>query len=160
MRPAPAPTQPRRRAVLADAARLAGLLAAAGLLPAAAQAAWNAAAFDARNLAEVARALGAAAPVESREVTLTGPDVAENGASVSVALASTLPGVKRLLLLVEKNPTLLSAILEPGEQVEPAITTRVKMNESSNVFAVAMTADGRLHYARREIRVTLGGCAG
>jgi sulfur-oxidizing protein SoxY len=153
------PPMSDRRALLVHAARVAALLAAGGLLPPAAQAAWNTAAFDARSLADLARVLGAATPAESREVAITGPEVAENGASVSVGLSTTLPGVKRLLLLVEKNPTLLSAVFEPSDAVEPNFVTRVKMNESSQVYAVAQTADGRLLFARREIRVTLGGCA-
>lgn len=159
---------PARRAALGHAARLAALLATCGAWPAvaAAQAAaapaaggWSAAAFDARSLPEAARALGAAgAPVESREVTLQGPDIAENGAAVQVQFGSTAAGVRRLLLLVEKNPNLLSAVFDVTEAVEPFFTTRVKMAESSNVYAVALLSDGRTLFARREIRVTMGGC--
>ena len=47
---------------------------------------------------------GRRAPAESKDVTITGPDIAENGAVVPVGAATTLPGVKRMLLLVEKNP--------------------------------------------------------
>ena len=32
------------------------------------------------------------------------------------------------------------------------------MGQSSNVFAVAMMADGKVLYAVKEIEVTLGGC--
>ncbi|HOB93600.1 MAG TPA: thiosulfate oxidation carrier protein SoxY [Aquabacterium sp.] len=149
-----------RRALLAHSTRLAALLAAAGLLPPAAQAAWNAAAFEARTLPELARLLGTAAPAESREVSLGAPEVAENGAAVPVVLGSTLPGLRRLLLLVEKNTTPLAAIFEVGEAVEPQLTTRVKMGQSSDVYAVAVTADNRLLFTRREVKVTLGGCGG
>jgi sulfur-oxidizing protein SoxY len=34
------------------------------------------------------------------------------------------------------------------------------MGQSSNVFAVAMMADGKVLYASKEIKVTLGGCGG
>ncbi len=153
---------PTRRELLARSATVAGLLAASGLLPgmARAQAAsgYNAAAFEAKTMAEVVKALGAAAPVESRDVTLTGPDIAENGAVVPVAAATTLPGVKRLLILVEKNPAVLSAAFDVSEAVDASFSIRVKMGQSSNVYAVAMMGDGKLLYAQKEIKVTLGGC--
>jgi sulfur-oxidizing protein SoxY len=154
------PTMLNRRALLARSARLAALMAAAGLLPQAAQAAWNAAAFEARTLADLTRLLGSSAPVESKDVTITGPDIAENGAVVPVAVASALPGVKRLMVLVEKNPTLLSAIFDVTDAVDPSFSTRVKMSQSSDVYAVALTADNRLLFARKEVKVTLGGCGG
>ena len=149
-----------RRDILAHSAQVAGLLAAAGLLPTAAQAAWSQGAFDAKTLADAAKALGGSAPVESKDVTLTGPDIAENGAVVPVACATTLPGVKRLLVLVEKNPSVLAAVFDVSDAVEPSFNTRVKMGQSSNVFAVAMMADGKVLYAAKEIKVTLGGCGG
>lgn len=151
---------PTRRQMLQRSVGVAGLLAAAGLLPPAAQAAWPMAAFDAGNLADVIKALGGSAPVESAEVTITGPQIAENGAVVSVSLASTLPGVSSMLLLVEKNPTVLSAVFYVSDAIEPAFSTRVKMNESSPVIAVAMTADGRVRFARTSVEVTVGGCGG
>ncbi len=149
-----------RRALLAHSAKVATLLATAGLLPQAAQAAWNAAAFDVKTMADLAKVLGGSAPVESKDVTITGPDIAENGAVVPVGVASTLPGVKRLLVLVEKNPTVLSAMFDVTEAVDPSFSTRVKMGQSSDVYAVAVTADNKLLFARKEVKVTLGGCGG
>jgi sulfur-oxidizing protein SoxY len=149
-----------RRHLLQRSAAVAGLLAGAGLLPAPAQAAWTQAAFDAKTLAEMLKALGAGAPVESKDVTLTGPDIAENGAVVPVAVASSLPGVKRLALLVEKNPTALTALFDITDAVDANVSTRVKMAQSSNVVAVAFMGDGRVLFAHKEIKVTLGGCGG
>ncbi|MBX3634264.1 MAG: thiosulfate oxidation carrier protein SoxY [Rubrivivax sp.] len=149
-----------RREMLLRSAQVAGLLAGAGLLPATAQAAWNKAAFEAKNLADAAKALGSGAPAESKDVTITGPDIAENGAVVPVGAATTLAGVKQLLLLVEKNPNVLAAVFDVSDAVEPAFNTRVKMGQSSNVFAVAVMNDGRTLYAVKEIKVTLGGCGG
>ncbi len=151
---------PTRREILQRSASVAGLLAGLGLLPEAAQAAYASAAFEAKTLADVVKALGISAPVESRDVTLTGPDIAENGAVVPVACASALPGVKRLMLLVEKNPAMLCAIFELTDAVDASIATRVKMAQSSNVLAVAVQGDGKVLFARKEIKVTLGGCGG
>ena len=149
-----------RRTMLQRSAHVAGLMAAAGLLPAAARAAWPQAAFEAKSLADAVKALGGSAPVESKDVTLTGPDIAENGAVVPVACACSLAGVKRLALLVEKNPNTLAAVFDVGDALEPNFATRVKMGQSSNVFAVAMMGDGKVLFAQKEIKVTLGGCGG
>lgn len=149
-----------RREMLARSAQVAGLLASAGLLPATAQAAWSQAAFDSKSMTDATKALGGSAPVESKDVTLTGPDIAENGAVVPVACATALPGVKRLLLMVEKNPSVLAAVFDVSDAVEANFSTRVKMGQSSNVFAVAMMADGKVLFAVKEIKVTLGGCGG
>ena len=152
-----------RREVLARTTQVAGMLAVLGFAPgfAAAQAAaHNAAAFDAKTMAEVMKALGGGAPVESKDVTITGPDIAENGAVVPVGASTALSGVKRMLLLVEKNPTMLSAVFDVNDAVEPNFLTRVKMGQSSNVYAVAMMNDGRVLYAAKEVKVTLGGCGG
>ncbi len=153
-----------RRDMLKHSATVATMLMGAGLLPRAALAAdapgYPSAAFDAKNMADVMKALGGSAPAQSTDVTIQGPDIAENGAVVPLGAATTLPGVKRMLLMVEKNPSMLSAMFEFTEAVEPAVTTRVKMGQSSNVYAVAMMNDGRVLYASKEIKVTLGGCGG
>ena len=149
-----------RRQLLERSAAVATLLAGAGLLPATAHAAWSAAAFEAKNLAEVLKALGVAAPTESKDVVLTGPDIAENGAVVPVAAACGLAGVRRLALLVEKNPNMLAAVFDVTDAVEANIATRVKMSQSSNVLAVAIMGDGKVLYSQKEIKVTLGGCGG
>ena len=149
-----------RRDLLAHSAKLAALMAGAGLLPQMAHAAYNAAAFEVKTMAELAKLLGGSAPTESKDVTVTGPDIAENGAVVPIAVATTLPGVKRLLVLVEKNPSVLSAMFYVSDSVDSNFSTRVKMGQSSNVYAVAMMGDGKMLFAQKEVKVTLGGCGG
>lgn len=152
-----------RRQLLSRSAHVAALLATAGLLPGVARAqaaAYNTAAFDAKTMAELMKALGAGAPAESKDVTITGPDIAENGAVVQVGASTTLAGCKRLLISVEKNPSMLTAMFDVSDSVEPNFVTRVKMGQSSNVYAVAMMGDGKVLYAVKEVKVTLGGCGG
>jgi sulfur-oxidizing protein SoxY len=153
-----------RRKMLSDSARVAVALAAAGWLPQVAFAqqagAWNKAAFDAKSLADLMKALGASAPVESKDVTLTAPDIAENGAVVPLGASTTVAGVKTLLMLVEKNPNTLAASFEVTDAIEANVSTRVKMGQSSDVYAVAITADGKAFFAKKEVKVTLGGCGG
>lgn len=148
-----------RRKTLQQSALVAGLLAGTGLFP---HMAWarNQAAFSSKSLADVVKALGASAPAESKDVTITGPDIAENGAVVPLGAATSLAGVKQLLILVEKNPDALVAVFNLGEGVESNIATRAKMGQSSDVYAVAITQDGKALYAKKEVKVTLGGCGG
>jgi sulfur-oxidizing protein SoxY len=154
---------PSRRQLLEQSFRLGGLLLLLGESVGAAHAdvaGYNATAFDAKTLAEALKALGLGLPQASKDVSLTAPDIAENGAVVQVGVATALQGVKRLLILVEKNPAVLSAAFEMSESIEPAVTTRVKMGQTSNVHGVAVLADGRVLFATREVKVTLGGCGG
>jgi sulfur-oxidizing protein SoxY len=149
-----------RRDMLAHSAALMGLLATAGLVPQAAHAAWTQAAFEAKTMADVVKALGGAAAAESKDIALTGPDIAENGAVVPVGCSTSLPGVKRMAILVEKNPSVLAAVFDVTDAVDANFSTRVKMGQSSNVYAVALMADGKVLYGVKEIKVTLGGCGG
>ncbi len=149
-----------RREMLVTGAKVASLLAAAGFIPGLAHAAWPKAAFETKSIVDTVKALGGSAPMVSTEITITGPDIAENGAVVPVGASTTAAGATRLLLLVEKNPNALAAVFELTDAIEPNISTRVKMAQTSNVYAVAMMADGRALYAAKEIKVTLGGCGG
>jgi sulfur-oxidizing protein SoxY len=149
--------------MMSHSAKVATMLATIGMLPAMARAqagAYNTAAFSAKTMPELMKALGGAAPVESKDVTVTGPDIAENGAVVPVGASASLPGVKRLLVLVEKNPAMLAAIFDVSDAVDANVSTRVKMGQSSDVYAVAMMNDGKVLFAKKEVKVTLGGCGG
>jgi len=149
-----------RRETMARSAAVALMLAGAGVLPARAQSAWAKAAFEGKSIDDVIKGLGIAKPVESKDIVFTAPDIAENGAVVPIAASSALPGVKRIAFLVEKNPTTLAGIFEFTEAVETNVKTRIKMGQTSNVLAVAITGDGKVLYAQKEVKVTLGGCGG
>ena len=151
---------PDRREFMVHGARVASALAAAGLLPAAAHAAWNKAAFEAKSIDDVLKALGGAKPFESKDITLTAPDIAENGAVVPIAASTSLPDVRQIAFVVEKNPTTLAGTFEFTDAVETSVATRVKMAETSHVYAIALMGDGRALYAKKEVKVTLGGCGG
>jgi sulfur-oxidizing protein SoxY len=149
-----------RREALRRSATVAGLLGVTGLFPQYALAAWNKNAFDAKTVPEALKALTASAPVESKDVTLQAPDIAENGAVVPMGASTTLPGVKQILILVEKNPSPLVAAFSVSDSVDANFSTRAKMGQSSDVYAVAIMADGRALFTKKEVKVTLGGCGG
>ncbi|TFZ07169.1 thiosulfate oxidation carrier protein SoxY [Ramlibacter henchirensis] len=148
-----------RRQTLQQSAAVAGLLATSGLFPQHAHA-WTNAAFEAKTVPDALKAYGGGAPTESKDVTLTAPDIAENGAVVPMGVATTLANVKHLLVMVEKNPFPLVAKFDVSESVDPNFLTRAKMGQSSDVYAVAITRDGKALYAKKEVKVTLGGCGG
>jgi len=138
------------------------LLAAAGWLKpgvAAAQA-WNKAAFDTKSMDETMKALGGGAPAQSKDIAFVStPDIAENGAVVPVGITSSIPKTESIAILVEKNPNMLTAVFDIPAGTEPSISTRVKMGQTSNVYAL-VKADGKYYVASKEIKVTLGGCGG
>jgi sulfur-oxidizing protein SoxY len=151
----------RRKALQAGGgAGVLGLFVAAGVITpqeARAAAARNDAAFEAKNVRDAIRAFGADAAARSDRITITGPDIADNGAFVPVSVSSTLPNVELIALLVERNPAPLAAVFMMTPDMEPFVATRVRMGETSDVHAL-IRSDGRLHVAQRRIVVTLGGC--
>ncbi len=139
-----------------------GVMVAAGLLTAEqalAQQTWNKAAFETKSMNDAVKALGGAAPAESKDIAITAPDIAENGAVVPVGVTSKIPNTQAVYIMVEKNPTTLAAGFNIPKGTEPNISTRIKMGQTSNVFAV-VKADGKFFVASKEIKVTLGGCGG
>ena len=138
------------------------LAAAAGLFKpgsAWAQQAWNKAAFETKSLSDAVKAMGGASPTESKDIQITSPDIAENGAVVPFTIQSKIPHTQQIALLVEKNPNILAANFTIPEGTEPWINTRAKMGQTSNVIAL-VKADGKYYYAAKEVKVTLGGCGG
>ncbi len=140
---------------------LLALLAAAGVRAAqtASPPAWNPAAFEAKTLADALTALGASVVQESADLQLMAPEIAEDGAAVPVVARSHIEGTRDIHILVDKNPFPLAASFSFADGTETAVSTRIKMNETSHVVAVA-AAGGRFYLARKEIKVTIGGCGG
>jgi len=152
-----------RREVLKSGGGLSllALLGAAGWLnPEAANADWNKAAFEAKTMDETMKAFGGSAPAQSKDIAFVStPDIAENGAVVPIGVTSSVPKTEQIAILVEKNPNMLAATFDIPAGTEPTVTTRVKMGQSSNVYAL-VKADGKYYVAQKEVKVTLGGCGG
>jgi sulfur-oxidizing protein SoxY len=136
-------------------------MAAAGLLSveeAFAQQARNKA-FEAKSLDETVKLLGGTTAVQSGEISITAPDIAENGAVVPIGVTSKIPNTQNIYILVDKNLNSLSAGFGIPPGTEPNVATRVKMAQTSNVHAV-VKADNKFYVATKEVKVTLGGCGG
>lgn len=144
----------------AAAISLVGLLPSVAFAQGAAPAAWNKAAFEAKNLADVVKALGGAtAATESKDITLNAPEIAENGNVVRIGAQSAVAGTTWLGLVIEKNPAVLAAGFDVIAGTEANMSTNVKMGQSTNVYALAKVGD-KFFYAMKEVKVTLGGCGG
>ncbi|OFZ99348.1 MAG: thiosulfate oxidation carrier protein SoxY [Betaproteobacteria bacterium RIFCSPLOWO2_02_FULL_62_17] len=140
------------------------LAVGAGLLrpeEAFAQAAWNKAAFETKSFADTVKALGGANAVENPGVRFASstPDIAENGALVPITVTSSIPKTESIAILVEKNPNTLAANFNLPAGTEPFVSTRVKMGQTSDIYAL-VKADGRYYFAKKEVKVTIGGCGG
>jgi len=146
-----------RRDSLKQIACLAGLLAVVGY-SSLADAAYNKAAFDSKSVNEAIKFQGAGNISESKDVLLNAPDYAENGAAVALGVSTALAGVRKILILVEKNPASLAASFEVSEWIEANFSTRIKMSQTSDVYAVAIMADGRALFSKKEVKVTIGSC--
>ncbi|MHB1352962.1 MAG: thiosulfate oxidation carrier protein SoxY [Thiobacillus sp.] len=151
-----------RRNVLKSAAG-AGTVAvavAAGLLkPTQALAAWNKSAFEAKNVADAMKNLGASGPSDSKDITIKAPDIAENGAVVPVEITSKLPGTTSIAILAEKNASPLVGEYALAGGTQGYVSTRIKMGQTSLVRAV-VKAGGKSYTAAKEVKVTIGGCGG
>ena len=157
---------PGRRAALKSGSATAvfGLFIAAGLVRPgdvlAQSAAWNQAAFAAKGMDATVKALGGATPAQTKDMSWgSTPEIAENGAVVPVTVVSNLPKTESIAILVEKNPNTLSAVFTIPPGTDANVGTRLKLGETSNVYAL-IKADGKYYVATREIKVTLGGCGG
>jgi sulfur-oxidizing protein SoxY len=153
-----------RRQVLKGTGGMAvmGLAVAAGLFKpgsAWAQDGWNKAAFSTKSLNDTVKAMGGSSAMESKDIQINSPDIAENGAVVPFTISSKIPRTEQVALLVEKNPNALAASFNIPAGTEPWVNTRVKMGQTSNIIAL-VKADGKFYYTTKEVKVTLGGCGG
>jgi sulfur-oxidizing protein SoxY len=118
---------------------------------------WNKAGFESKALADVMKSLGATGAVESKDIIITAPDIAENGAVVPVAITSKLPNTQQISIVAEKNPFPLAATFDVSGGSEGYVSARLKMGQTSDVWAV-VKADGKYFTARKEVKITVGGC--
>ncbi len=143
------------------AAGTVGVAASAGLLtPQAVIAAWNEKAFQAKSIDDaLTAAMGSASNTASDTIKIKAPDIAENGAVVPVSVSSDMAGVESIALLAEGNASPLVATFMLGEGAVADVSTRIKMGKTSDVIAVVKSG-GKLHSARKSVKVTIGGCGG
>lgn len=143
------------------AASTLGLAVGAGLLaPQAVLAAWPKGAFEAKDVGgALDGAMGASVSEASDDIKIKAPDIAENGAVVPVTVSSGIEGAESIAILAEANNSPLVAVFNMGAGAQAFASTRIKMGKTGNVIAV-VKAGGKLHSARKSVKVTIGGCGG
>ncbi len=123
-------------------------------------AAWPKDAFEAKSVSDAMNGLlnTDLAPA-SDAIKLDAPDIAENGAVVPVKITASMDNVESISIIAEKNQTPLIASFNLAAGTQGFISTRIKMGQTSNVIAV-VKAGGKVYSARKEVKVTIGGCGG
>ena len=152
-----------RRKFLKTSAMTGAVVAGIGagiLSPRNVMAAWPKPAFDATDVnAALTGALGSTDMTESADIDVKAPDIAENGSVVPITITSKIPGTESITILLPGNNTPLAATFTLSARTEGFVSTRVKMGKTSNVVAV-VKAKGKLYTAKKEVKVTIGGCGG
>lgn len=152
----------RRKLLKGSSALLLSPLIGSGLLtPTALLAAeWNRNAFTARTINDALKAYAGTGATESRDIVISAPEIAENGAKVEIDISSNLPNTRTLAVFADKNPMPLCASLDFSGATLPYVRVQLKLAETTRIRAIAKTADGKTYIAFREVKVTLGGCGG
>ena len=154
-------TQRRTFLTASMAAGTVAVAASAGLLtPSTVLAAWPAKAFQTKKLdVAMKEVIGSSTASDSKDIVVEAPDIAENGAVVSVTVKSKIPNTESITLFVPVNAFPLSASYAMSANTDGFVTTRLKMAKTSDVVAY-VKAGGKLYKAKKSVKVTLGGCGG
>jgi sulfur-oxidizing protein SoxY len=145
-----------RRGVLAG---LSAAAAAVALAPSAAHAT-KAEADEA-----IAKLTGGAKPVDNGKVKIKLPEIAENGNTVPLTVSVEAPMteasyVKTLHVMAEGNPSPQVASFHFTPTGKAEVYCRMRLGKTQDVRAVAVLSDGQVWEAKKEVKVTVGGCGG
>lgn len=92
-------------------------------------------------------------------ITLSTPEIAENGNTVPVEVSA--PGAVSIMLLAAGNPNPDVGTFNFGPlAASQKASTRIRLAGTQDVIAIAKMADGTFVRASNEVKVTIGGCGG
>lgn len=92
-------------------------------------------------------------------ITLTAPEIAENGNTVPVSVDA--PGAVSIMLLALGNPEPAVATFTFGPAAGSQMaSTRIRLAKTQDVLALAKMPDGSFVQAQSTVKVTIGGCGG
>lgn len=114
---------------------------------------------QAATVSELTAAFAGGATPKEGGITLTAPEIAENGNTVPVEVDA--PGAVAIMLLAAGNPTpgVATFTFGPGAATQRA-ATRIRLATTQDVIALAKMADGSVVQAQANVKVTIGGCGG
>jgi len=120
---------------------------------------WPEQTFHEKDMAVALKSLlGASETIDSTEIKIKAPDIAENGAVVPVTISSDLPA-SSIVILAPNNPSPLISHFELGENALPYVSTRIKMGKTGDIVAI-IKVNGKLYTTKKTVKVTIGGCGG
>lgn len=92
-------------------------------------------------------------------ITLTAPEIAENGNTVPIEVSA--PGATEIMVLALGNPTPSVATFKFGPlAASQSASTRIRLAGTQDVVAIAKMSDGSFSKALSTVKVTIGGCGG
>ncbi|MFT6451858.1 MAG: sulfur-oxidizing protein SoxY [Halocynthiibacter sp.] len=92
-------------------------------------------------------------------ITLTAPEIAENGNTVPIRVDA--PGAVSITVLATGNPTPKVATFNFGPLAgAQAASTRIRLAKTQDLVAIAKMPDGTFTRASATVKVTIGGCGG
>jgi sulfur-oxidizing protein SoxY len=99
------------------------------------------------------------AEVGTGDVTITAPEIAENGNTVPIEVSSGT--AVEILVLATGNPTPNVATFKFGKlAASRGASTRIRLAGTQDVVAIAKLDDGTFVKASSTVKVTIGGCGG
>lgn len=121
-------------------------------------ASWNEPAFKAESYEKAVQAVyGNQKLIPSDQITLDVPDMATNSSTVPLTITSSLKNAESIALFVEKNKSPLTLQYNLKGKMLPYISTRIKMRETGNVYAV-VTAGGKHYVTSKLVKVSAEAC--
>ena len=107
---------------------------------------------------EIAKITGGADLGEGA-ITLTAPEIAENGNTVPIEVSA--PGAVAITLFADGNPVPNVVTFNFGPlSASRSASTRIRLATTQNVVAIAQMEDGSFQKASANVKVTIGGCGG
>jgi sulfur-oxidizing protein SoxY len=109
---------------------------------------------------DIKKRFGTDARTESDRITLKAPDIAENGMAVPITVSTDIENAQRIAVYVDSNPVTHAASFKLFKGTHPKYSTRIKMGGTGIVTVIVEDSNGKLYEAKKEVKVTVGGCGG
>ncbi|MGI1670036.1 MAG: quinoprotein dehydrogenase-associated SoxYZ-like carrier [Neptuniibacter sp.] len=94
-------------------------------------------------------------------ILVSGPEFAEDSSQVPISIDATKFNggtIKKIQVFVDLNPISHVLSFEPGEEIQPKLSTKIKLQQSSPIRVAVLDAKGTWHVSGTFIRTSGGGC--
>ena len=121
---------------------------------------------DAKMVADEVKKLFGDKALKDGKIKLDLPSIAENGLVVPLSFEVESPMtegdyVKSVHILAEGNPNPLVASFSFTPMApKAAASIRIRLAQTQNIIALAEMSNGDIYTAKKEVKVTIGGCGG